>query len=136
MRREFKNRGNDMEKIRLIDRLRIPTYDSVKQMQTGDLIFDKMKCRQCGTCIKVCPGGCILTDTTTKMDILSGGSNGGKCGMPRVATMKTGATLCIACYDCGAACPHGAITIKNNFNPGFFYKRLSQTSDMRYPKNY
>lgn len=124
------------EKLSFFDRIRIPTYDSPKQMQTGDLEFDKEKCRQCGICVQLCPGGCLLTDTTEKMDILSGRAKGGKYGVPRVVSTQKGATLCIACYDCGAACPHGAISIRNNFNPGLHFKRLTQTADMRYPKRY
>ena len=125
-----------MEKFRLIDRLRIPTYDNIKHMQGGDLIFDEMKCRQCGICVKICPGGCLLTDSVTKIDLISDMKKGGKSGVPRVASLKTGATLCIACFCCGAACPHKAISIKKNFNPGYFYKRLTQEPVMKYPKNY
>jgi ferredoxin len=125
-----------MIKLRLIDRLRIPTYDNPKHMNTGDLIFDETKCKQCGNCVKVCPGGCLLTDKITKMDIFSGKEKGSNSGIPRVSTMKTGVTQCIACGDCGAACPHGAISIKRNFDPGYFYKRLSQLPEMRYPKRY
>ena len=120
----------------ILDRYRIPAYDSKKQMLTGDLMFDPDKCRECGVCVQVCPGGCLLTDTTTKIDLTSGKASGGKYGIPHVVTLKSGATLCVACYDCGAACPHGAISIKNNFNPGYHFKRITQTSDMRYPKRY
>ncbi|OHD70521.1 MAG: hypothetical protein A2W19_08940 [Spirochaetes bacterium RBG_16_49_21] len=118
------------------DRLRLPAYDNQKQMQTGDLLFDREKCKECGVCVQLCPGGCLLADTATKMDLISGKAKGGKYGVPHVVTMRSGATLCIACYDCGAACPHGAISIKRNFNPGYHFKRLTQTSEMRYPKRY
>ena len=125
-----------MKKLSLIDRFRIPTYDNINHMQAGDLIFDEMKCRQCGICVKICPGGCLVTNLVTKMEILSGRKKGGKSGIPHVETLKSGITLCIACYDCGAACPHNAISIKKNFNPGYFFKRLTQVSEMRYPKSY
>ncbi|MBN2158794.1 MAG: 4Fe-4S binding protein [Spirochaetes bacterium] len=121
-------------KYSIFDRFRIPAYDKSSQMQTGDLIFDPEKCNGCGTCVQICPGGCLLTETTTKVDILSGKAKGGKYGVPHVVQMKKGATLCIACFDCGTACPRGAISIKHNFNPGYHFKRLTQTSDMRYPK--
>ena len=136
MFRELKGRGNDMKKLSLIDRFRIPTYDNINHMQAGDLIFDEMKCRQCCICVKICPGGCLVTNLVTKMEILSGRKKGGKSGIPHVETLKSGITLCIACYDCGAACPHNAISIKKNFNPGYFFKRLTQVSEMRYPKSY
>jgi len=61
---------------------------------------------------------------------------GVKSGVPYVDKMKSGVTLCMACYDCGAACPHNAISIKKNINPKYFYKRLTQASEMTYPKKY
>ena len=136
MLRELKGRVSDMKKLSLVDRFRIPTYDNINHMQAGDLIFDEMKCRQCGICVKICPGGSLVTNSVTKMEILSGREKGGKSGIPHVEILKSGITLCIACFDCGAACPHKAISIKNNFNPGYFFKRLTQVSEMRYPKNY
>ena len=54
----------------------------VRQMQTGELNFDTEKCKQCGMCIQLCPGGCLLTETTRKIDILSGKAKGGKYGVP------------------------------------------------------
>lgn len=118
------------------DRIRIPDYDTPKGNRCGDLVFDTALCKQCGVCVRVCPGGCLLTDTTRKMDIVSGKAKGGKYGVPRVAKTRLGATLCVACFDCGAACPHGAISIRSNFNPSLHFKRLTQTNDMRFPKRY
>jgi ferredoxin len=125
-----------MRKFSLIDRLRVPTYDNIKHMQTGDLAFDEMKCRQCGICIRICPGGCLKTSSVTKNDLIMDMKKGAKSGVPHVDALKSGVTLCIACYDCGAACPHNAISIKKNIDPKYFYKRLSQAPEMRYPKNY
>jgi len=105
-------------------------------MQTGDLIFDALKCRQCGICIRVCPGGCLRTKSITKSDIMIDMKKAVKSGVPYVDAMDTGVTLCIACYDCGAACPQNAISIKKNFDPKYFYKRITQTSEMTYPKKY
>jgi len=120
----------------LFERIFIPDYDDPKQMQTGDLNFDRGKCKGCGICIQLCPGGCLLTETTTKADILSGKAGGGRYGVPHLVSTNKGATLCVACFDCGAACPHGAISIKRNFNPGYHFRRISQTSDLKYPKQY
>ena len=118
------------------ERTKLPTYDNPKHMQMGDLRFDGQKCKQCGICISLCPGGCILSETLTKMDSMKGISKDGKCGLPYLDSLKPGITLCVACFDCGTACPSGAISIKNNFNPRYFFKRLTQTSDLRYPKRY
>ncbi len=133
---ELRDRGNNMEKFRLIDRYRIPTYDNPKHMKTANLNFDMEKCKQCGICISLCPGGCILTESVTKKDYMNGTVKSGKCGNLFLDSIKPGVTLCIACFDCGAACPHGAISIKSNFNAGYFFKKLTQTSDMKYPKRY
>ncbi len=123
-------------KLTLSDRLKVPAYDNPKEMRTGDLMFNPEICKECGICVQVCPAGSIRTDTTTKTDIVSGKATGGKYGIPRVERLKKGATLCVACYCCGAACPHGAISIKTNFNPGYRFKRLTQTTDMLFPKRY
>lgn len=127
-----------MKKVQysLFDRMRIPDYDTPRGINSGDLIFDGDKCRECGICISICPGGCLITDTVTKMDILSGKASGGKYGIPRVTKTKRGATLCVACFDCGAVCPHGAISIRTHLDPNFYYKRLTQTDTMTMPRQY
>ena len=136
MHQELKSKENDMATLSLKDRFTIPTYDDPDQMKMADLIFDTEKCKECGICILLCPGGCILSDTVTKMDFIKETSTKGNCGPPTLDSRRPGVTLCIACFDCGTACPTGAISIKNHFNPGYYYKRLTQTSDMRYPKRY
>ena len=105
-------------------------------MKTGRLVFDAEKCQECGQCILLCPGGGILSDRVTKMELMRGERPGGKCGLPRMDMVSPGITGCIACFDCGTVCPQGAIGIESNFNPGYYFKRLTQTSDMRYPKRY
>ncbi len=124
------------QKYTFLDRLIIPDYDTPRGVSSGNLIFDKAKCRECGVCVTLCPGGCLITDKVTKMDLLTGKVKGGKYGLPRVDKTKRGATLCIACYDCGAACPHDAIRIETHFNPKRHFKRLTQTSEMIFPKRY
>ncbi|HRZ25509.1 MAG TPA: 4Fe-4S dicluster domain-containing protein [Spirochaetota bacterium] len=124
------------EKYSLLDRLIIPDYDTPGGVSSGNLKFDTAKCKECGICISICPGGCLLTDRATKAGLLSGAVKGGRYGVPRVDKARKGATLCIACYDCGAACPHGAISIETHFDPKRFYKRLTQTADMTYPVKY
>ena len=126
-----------MERFTFNDWLTIPTYDDPSQMVTPELDFDPSKCKQCGVCVSICPGGCLVTDSLTKRDFMDGGKPRVKdSGVPRLDTVKPGVSLCIACFDCGTACPEGAISLKTHFNPGFFFKRITQTSDMRYPKKY
>jgi ferredoxin len=119
------------------DRHRIPDYDKPSQMHgSAELVFDKEKCKECGTCVLICVAGSISTETASKMQLMSGEVKLGKNGLPRMDRMRKGSTLCLACYDCGAACPHGAISIKQNYNPGYFFKRLTQTDQLTYPKRY
>ena len=125
-----------MKKFSLKDRYTLPDYDDPNQMQTGVLDFDPEKCQECGLCVLLCPGGGILTDRVTKMELMHGERSGGKCGVPYMKIVRPGVTCCIACFDCGTVCPNSAISIKHNFNPGYFFKRLAQTSEMRYPKKY
>jgi len=125
------------ENYTIFDRCRIPDYDIPGDMKSGgNLIFDPNKCKECGICVMVCPAGGIKTDRANKMDLLAGRIKGGRYGLPRVDRVTRGGTLCVACFDCGAACPHGAISIESNFNPKYFYKRITQTGDLTYPKHY
>ena len=120
----------------LLDKLRVPTYDDSRQMVFGDVEVDKDKCRECGFCVLICPGASLITDFATKMDIMNGTVKKGKYGIPRLSLTKTGAPLCLACGDCTAACPHGAIRLTNHFNPGYRFKRLTQAPELTFPKRY
>ncbi|GAB4220610.1 MAG TPA: 4Fe-4S dicluster domain-containing protein [Spirochaetota bacterium] len=117
-----------------IDRIIIPDYDTPKGVQGGNLEFNEL-CKECGTCIRICPGGCLQSTTTTKMDIINKLQKGKK-GIPYVISTQRGTTLCVSCFDCGAACPQQAISIRCNFNPQYFFKRLTQLANMQPPKRY
>ena len=118
------------------ERTKLPSVDNPKHMQMGDLVFDRDKCRQCGLCVLLCPGGGVRTEKYTKMDLMRGTGLRGKSGFPFLDCIRPGVNMCVACFDCGTACPEGAISIKRPFDAKYYYKRLSQTSDMRYPKRY
>jgi formate hydrogenlyase subunit 6/NADH:ubiquinone oxidoreductase subunit I len=122
--------------IKLLDRLRIPTYDDPDQLQSASLRFDASKCKECGICISVCPGACLRSDKFTKMDYVNGVAKG-KGGLPWLERTPNGKVItCVGCYDCGAACPHGAIVLERGFRAGFRLKKLHQQPEMRYPKKY
>ncbi|MDO9264296.1 MAG: AMP-binding protein, partial [Desulfosalsimonadaceae bacterium] len=106
---------------------KIPAYNDENDMTTGKLDFDDRKCKRCGICAFICPGRTIYRDP-----ILSGWRN----GLPRLMPSAKGITDCIACGCCVAACPEQAIRIERQFNPGYFFQRLTQTDRMTYPKSY
>jgi formate hydrogenlyase subunit 6/NADH:ubiquinone oxidoreductase subunit I len=120
----------------LLDRLRVPVYDDSRQVQFGALSIDTDKCDGCGICVWVCPGACLVSEKAKKLDIMSGRVKGGRYGIPYLEPTMSGAQLCIACADCGTACPLDAMTVTAHFDPGYHFKRLTQTSEMRYPKRY
>jgi len=106
---------------------RIPDYIDAAEMTTGLLAFDAETCKRCGICSFICPARSIKSDT---------GPMKWRDGLPWLSAVAPGVTNCISCGCCLAACPEGAIAIERWFNPGFFYQRLSQTSDLVYPKCY
>lgn len=138
MLRDSNGRGYDMQRknLTMMDRLRVPVYDDARQMRFGDIVIDRERCRGCGICVTICPGACLVTDTATKMDIMNGKARKGSYGIPRLNVLSTGAALCLACFDCGTACPHGAIGLKGNFDPGYRFRRLTQEAVLEYPKRY
>lgn len=106
---------------------KIPAYNDEYEMTTGLLGFDDAKCKRCGICGFICPARSIIRD---------GNPGGWRNGLPRLITMAKGVTECIACGCCVAACPEQAINIQRQFNPGYFFHRLTQTDRMTYPKLY
>ncbi len=106
---------------------KIPDYINPQEMTTGLLGFDPDLCKRCGICTFICPARSIKSDT---------GPMKWKNGLPWLSSVAPGITNCIACGCCLAACPEGAITIERWFNPGCFYRRLTQTPDMVPPRCY
>lgn len=120
----------------ILDRLRVPKIDNPKQMRIARIEVDREKCRECGICISVCVFGCLVADRVTKKHFMDGAAKGGRYGMPRLENIRNGANYCFACNCCGAACPHGAIRIVRNYDPGYRFKRLTQAGQLTYPKPY
>lgn len=106
---------------------KIPDYIDPEEMTTGRLAFDEEKCKRCGICTFICPARSIRSDK---------GPMKWKEGLPWLSSSAPGITNCISCGCCLAACPEDAIAIERWFNPGLFYQRLSQSSEMVYPNLY
>ncbi|PKN50916.1 MAG: hypothetical protein CVU55_14740 [Deltaproteobacteria bacterium HGW-Deltaproteobacteria-13] len=106
---------------------KIPDYFKESQMTYGIVTFDSKVCTGCGICVSICPArGLRLTDRK---------DDSGK-KIPLLIETAPGISLCMACGDCSAACQEGAIRIKRGFNAGFFFRKLSQKSDLTLPKKY
>jgi crotonobetaine/carnitine-CoA ligase len=106
---------------------RIPEYTNPAEMITGLLIFDDKRCKQCETCMFICPARSILRNS-------SPGS--WRNGLPYLKRSEPGITDCISCGCCLAACPHEAIRIDRGFNTTHFYQRLTQVPEMEPPHRY
>ncbi len=116
-----------MEHIQFKRWTRIPDYNNPAEMTTGLLSFDDEACKRCGICCFICPARSITRET---------GPDAWRNGLPRLSSVLPGITNCVACGCCAAACPENAIHITRQFNPGYFYKRLTQTPTLTYPKCY
>jgi Indolepyruvate ferredoxin oxidoreductase, alpha and beta subunits len=106
---------------------KIPNYFKESQMTYGAVAFDPDVCTGCGICVSICPArGLTLT---TRAD-------NPKKKIPQIIETAPGISLCMACGDCTAACPASAISIKRGFNAGFFFRKISQQTELTLPKKY
>ncbi|MFP4477477.1 MAG: ATP-binding protein [Desulfatibacillaceae bacterium] len=116
-----------MEKLSILERLRIPDYFDAGHMKTGILEFSDEKCKRCGLCVKICPARSILMDK---------GKKGGEKPLPYLFEVEPGVTMCVSCGCCAAACPEDAITVVRGFCAGYHYKKLHQAPELAPPKQY
>jgi len=96
-------------RIRLLERLFIPTYDNPGHVQCGEVAFDYEKCKKDSLCAVICPANAIV--------ILAD-----KRPMLKDAVMSE----CMACGACIAVCPHGAIKMQNPPRTQGLFKTIDQ----------
>ena len=118
--------GQKTSNLKFGERMRIPDYFSESQVGSGQLEFDPDLCTGCGVCADICPARGLIMENRA----------GGKKKLPRLLNAAPGVSLCMTCGDCRAACPEGAIRLLRGYNTKYFYKKLSQTPELKPPQKY
>lgn len=120
-----------MKKAGFIDKIKVPNYFISRHTRTGCVEFDPEKCTGCGICTRICPARALEL-------IPRKGQEESKKKLPHLIelTRDTEIKGCMACGDCMAACPEGAISIARGYEAGYYYKKLSQSERFAWPKNY
>lgn len=104
-------------RIKLWERFFIPSYNNPNHVQCGEVSFDYEKCKRDSLCAIICPAKAIvvLEDKRPRM---------------KDAVMSE----CMACGDCIAICPYGAITLQKPFRVIKGYFKTIDQGNISHPR--
>jgi Fe-S-cluster-containing hydrogenase component 2 len=97
-----------MARFSLFDKLLIPTVDDRCEIESGEVEFDYGKCSGCSLCVQACPADTLLFQD--KKPLLKQGKN----------------NECMACGDCVAICPEGAIRLTRSYRFTKYFLTIDQ----------
>jgi len=100
-----------MSTYRLIDRLRIPTYDNEAYVTLARVTIDQTRCNGCGLCVQICPGSALVLEGI---------------GKERRAAMDKVNPQCMSCNDCAAICKRSAIKVSVPYDYGYRFKTIER----------
>jgi ferredoxin len=101
-------RGENMPRFSLLDRILVPTVDDRSEVSSGEVVFDYDKCSGCRLCVEACPADTLLFVEKK----------------PRLKQDKQ--NECMACGDCVAICPEGAIRLTRSYCFTKYFRTIDQ----------
>ena len=104
----------------------MPNYFDARQIQTGKIEVDAIRCTACGRCARCCPVGSIIVPKASQRE------------REPTHVLEAGPDLfmCFACSNCVTVCPEDAITLSRRYTAHFYFNRLFRTSEMTPPRKY
>ncbi len=99
-----------MRRFSLLEKIVVPTYDDPDQIAAGTVEWDYDKCTGCSLCVQACPADSIVLKDK------------------RPVLKPAGENECIACGDCAAICPEGAIRVSKGYYYTHYFKTIDQGS--------
>ncbi len=95
-----------MARFSLLDRILIPTYNDPNETTLGEVAFDYEKCGGCSLCVQTCPADTLLFEDK------------------KPSMRPPGLNECMACADCVAICPEGAVRLTRSYRFSKYFKTI------------